>query len=786
MIYCRTLCISLLLFTVTLSRADESTDLADRLRKLDTNVLATDADKAKELARTLSVDTRRRLDEANQRETDAWRAIKTRAEWERYRDDRIKALRASLGTTPPIPSKIKTHVTGNLKGEGYEIDNIVYESRPGLWVTANMYRPATAGKKMPGILIIHSHHNPKTQGELQDMGVTWARQGCVVLVPDQIGHGERRQHPFVDEKSYPKAYRVSRQDYYFRYNLGIQLSLVGDSLIGWMAWDMMRGVDVLLARPGVDPKRIALLGSVAAGGDSAAVTAALDPRIAVVAPFNFGGPQPETRYPLPKDAERTMNFAGSGSWESTRNLPRSVADGFLPWVIVGAAAPRGLIYAHEFAWDREHDPVWTRLGKIYSFYEAADHLASCNGRGAVTGKPPEATHCNNIGPEHRKGIYPAFKKWLDLPIPEKDANDRHTARELACLAPEIVKEIKPRTLIELAAEKADERLTVVRRQLAEKALAERRRRLSTEWSKLLHPVQKESRDKFRSVAEENLGRIRLVRLSAEVERGVPIPALLLLPSGKRPPVVVGIAQEGKQRFLKERGRAIAELLRQNVAVCLVDVRGTGETRTGSGRGRQTSDTSLSATEQMLGGTLLGARLRDLRAVVKYLQKRDDIDGSRLALWGESFAPVNAADRDLAAPLDAPDLPEQSEPLGALLATFGALENDHVKAVVARGGLVSYRSLLDSPFCYVPHDAVVPGALTTGDLPDILAALAPRALRIEGAVDGLNRRVPGKRLTTSLEPVRKAYAGEKAEGRLFSTVEYDSEEKLAAWLVDALK
>ena len=57
---------------------------------------------------------------------------------------------------------------------------------------------------MPGILIAHSHHRPKTQGELQDMGMTWARAGCVVLVIDQLGHGERADHPFQNEQNYTK------------------------------------------------------------------------------------------------------------------------------------------------------------------------------------------------------------------------------------------------------------------------------------------------------------------------------------------------------------------------------------------------------------------------------------------------------------------------------------------------------------------------------------------------------------------------------------------------------
>src|SRR5581483_3415063 len=127
---------------------------------------------------------------------------------------------------------------------------------------------------------------------------------------------------------------------------------------------LMRGVDLLLARPGADPKRIGLLGSVAGGGDPAAVTAALDPRITLVAPFNFGGPQPETKYPLPDNAEAAFNYVGGGSWESTRNLRGSARGGFLPWVIVAAAAPRAIIHAHEFAWDRERDPAWRRYQQI--------------------------------------------------------------------------------------------------------------------------------------------------------------------------------------------------------------------------------------------------------------------------------------------------------------------------------------------------------------------------------------------------------------------------------------
>ncbi|HVK10567.1 MAG TPA: acetylxylan esterase, partial [Gemmataceae bacterium] len=264
-------------------RADDPTDaLARELRDYATAELAKVPGKDGKFSPVLGDYLRKGIEAANKADREAWAGIKTRAEWEAFRDQRVGALRASLGTWPDVPKSVPVHVTKTIQADDYAIDNLLYESRPGVWVTGNLYRPAVKRDKMPVILIVHSHHAPKHEGELQDMGVTWAKLGCLVLVIDQLGHGERRQHPFVDAKSSPKEFRVGRQDYYFRYNLGLQLSLVGDSLIGWMAWDLMRGLDVVLARPGADKDRVILLGSVAGGGDPAAVTAALDPRVKCV------------------------------------------------------------------------------------------------------------------------------------------------------------------------------------------------------------------------------------------------------------------------------------------------------------------------------------------------------------------------------------------------------------------------------------------------------------------------------------------------------------------------
>jgi dienelactone hydrolase len=524
---------------------------------------------------------------------------------------------------------------------------------------------------------------------------------------DQLGHGERRQHPFVDASSFPAPFRAGRQDYWFRYNTNAQLALLGESLIGWMAWDLMRGVDLLLRLPGTDPARILLLGSVAGGGDPAGVAAALDPRITCVVPFNFGGPQPESKYPLPDDAETSFNYAGGGSWESTRNLAFSARDGFLPWVVVASVAPRALVHAHEFSWDRDRDPVWKRYETVWGLYGKTDRLSFATGYGVLSGQPPNASHCNNIGADHRKaGIYPAFEKWFAIPAPAAEPKDRRPAADLLCGVP-----LRP--LHEILADAVPKR----RRSRDELAAA---------WTGLLGDVSPFPAEPV----EVAKGRWVLRAGPAQV------PFLLLAPPGDgRRPAVVAFAQGGKAGFLKHRADEIAAFLAGGVAVCLVDLRGTGDTRSGDGTGRTSALTSHSASSLMLGRPLAGVRVRELRAVLAFLRSRPDVDPSRLALWGDSFAPVNGPDVRIDVPYDAPKFPEVGHPMGATTALLTALYEPGLKAVYARGGLESFAAVLRGPFVHLPHDTFVPGALLAGDLPQVAAAVGARS---DGRVDGANR------------------------------------------------
>jgi cephalosporin-C deacetylase-like acetyl esterase len=692
------------------------------------------------LAQQWPQSVKRRLAEANQRSTAEWQALKSRDDWEAFRAAKLAELKAAMHW-PSERGPLEVRVTGKLEGDGFVVENLVFSSRPGLWVTANLYRPADVSGAMPGFLISHSHHNPKTEAELQTMGMTWARAGCLVLVMDHLGHGERRQHPFRTAADFPReAFRAGRQDYWFRHDTSLQLYLTGESLMGYMTWDLSRGVNVLLSQEGIDPKRIILLGAVAGGGDPAAVTAALDERITVAAPFNFGGPQPESRYPLPDDAEATFGYAGSGSWESTRNLAGSASAGFLPWVIVGSIAPRKLIYGHEFSWDRERDPVWKRLEKIYEWYGCPENLAFAHGTGTLKGQPPEASHCNNIGSVHRKHIHAALRKWYGIEVdPDREYKKTFSADQLRCMTPEAEAELRPMTLGQQLAQETAQRRTECETLVIRKPANEQRRIVRELWQKMLRtsesamtslPFEQHAHDGSMLLVEHSL---------IDAERSTPV--VLLLPKDRKEslPLVVCVAQQGKAEFLKQRREEIAHLLGKHIAVALVDVRGTGELAPDAGRDRGCYSGDLAASELMLGRTLMGEQLTGFRRALAALREHKRINAKRVALWGASFAKVTATDADVLVPHGV-DRPPPAEPVGGMLVLLAGLFENDIQAIVVERGLVNFASAFAGPCVYLPLDAIVPGAASGVDISDLVARLDPLGMRFTGMVDATNRRV----------------------------------------------
>jgi hypothetical protein len=144
-----------LLLLASMVIADDS---AADLSSFDSEVLPGEAATWRSMVRD---DLKRRLTEVNRDSRVASLKLKTKDEWEAFLQPKLEALRTSLGDWPKPPDKPNTRVTASVDGEGYRVENIVFESRPGLWVTANLYSPRPLKASMPGIIISHSHHRPK-------------------------------------------------------------------------------------------------------------------------------------------------------------------------------------------------------------------------------------------------------------------------------------------------------------------------------------------------------------------------------------------------------------------------------------------------------------------------------------------------------------------------------------------------------------------------------------------------------------------------------------------------
>src|SRR5262249_783467 len=83
---------------------------------------------------------------------------KTRDEWEKKLPRRRREYLDMLGLWPlPEKTPLKATVTGTVEHEGVVIEKLHYQSKPGLYVTANLYRPKDAKGKLPAILYVCGH-----------------------------------------------------------------------------------------------------------------------------------------------------------------------------------------------------------------------------------------------------------------------------------------------------------------------------------------------------------------------------------------------------------------------------------------------------------------------------------------------------------------------------------------------------------------------------------------------------------------------------------------------------
>lgn len=309
-------------------------------------------------------------------------AITTKEAAEARKQETRARFLDSIGGLPDYNGPLNPRVTGVLTNAVYAMENVIFESLPGFYVTANVYRPAAPGR-YPAVLM-SSGHTTTGKTESHRMAANLAAKGFVSLAYDPIGLGERIQA--LDPKTRKHGAGCCANEHL---HFGAQAMLVGLSGARYFIWDAKRAIDYLVSRPDVDADRIGAAGC-SGGGCSTTYIAALDARVKAAAPacylnsyrLLFAGPHPDTEMVTPGFLAAGLDHADFLEMTAPK-----------PWLILATEG--------DFFTPPAVKMVYDESRRWYELYGAADNVQMFMGPG------PHGTPL-----ETREQLYAWMIRWL--------------------------------------------------------------------------------------------------------------------------------------------------------------------------------------------------------------------------------------------------------------------------------------------------------------------------------------------------------------------------------------
>lgn len=651
-------------------------------------------------------------------------AIAQRKTWAR------KTLLETIGGLPER-SELKARTTGKLEREHYRVDKVVYESRPGFPVSANLYIPKHGQAHYPSVLFQLGHGlNGKAYARYQSACQGLVQLGFVVLSFDPMGQGERIYYPDAD------GVHSRLHDADLEHTVpGRQTILVGTSCAQFQLWDAIRSLDYLAAHPLVNPERLASAGQ-SGGATLTMLLAAVDERLHCAAEFSGNTENVACPDFIPPGAtdDAEQNFVGSGPL------------GFDRWDLFYPFAPKPILisisdkdsfgtYSPNYVRDSWRE--YQRLASVYRTLGAPGNLA-----------------------------------WTDTPLPHGLSYDSrlelYSFPRLHLMGEaQPVKEEPPVAL------ETDERLFVsesgnlVKSLGGETPFTLTRKRFRER--KKAPPIPLERLLKLERPRGERAAVLRKVKSA----RGVTVEALDVAPVASaglpawlfrgpetRPDAagVLILNPRGRNAAWHE-GELCQRLAERGWIVCATDVRGIGDLSPQVGSGAPGYALSHQKEEDyawsslILGRPLAGQRTTDILAIAGALRQ----------LAGESRPLAIAA-------------------LGALTvpAVFASAREPSIGSLYLAGGLASFGDILNEEDYLHPFANFVPDLPMHTDLPELVAAIAPRPVVLAGTVDGRGARMGAAR-------AREAYRAAIALGHV--TIEDEpgwNADALARWLAPSRK
>ena len=445
-------------------------------------------------------------------------ALRTKKDALAYQDQLRRDMRKVFGPRPPRTA-LKPRIVGELDRDSYRVEKIIFESRPNLPVTANLYLPKGLRKPAPGVVGVCGHSAEGKGGmTYQSFAQGLARKGYVVLIFDPFSQGERLQYP--DGKGGSIVGGCTTEHNF----MGRQTILLGPYFGSWRVWDGIRALDYLLTREEVDPARVGLTGN-SGGGTMTTLILANEDRFAMAAPSCYiTSWQCDAENELPADSEQ-QPFWSLGLGMEMNDL-----------LMLQAPKPLIVLTQESDYFDvRGAMDTYDKLKHLWKLLGAEDNVEFFTG-----------PRVHGYWIENREAMYGFFNKHAGVRAPKKEPELTLEAQEdLWCTKSGQVDELKPATVHDFVREQSRQ-LAGKRGQVGGDELVRSARKLlnlperdGPPWYRILRPTS--GRQWPRTCAAtylvetecEHGGRCLLYKLEDEARASRPLPgsgpATLYLP-----------------------------------------------------------------------------------------------------------------------------------------------------------------------------------------------------------------------------------------------------------------
>lgn len=659
--------------------------------------------------------------------------LQTRDEWRQRQTTMRQTIWEILG---PFPEKtpLNARITGTVGKDSYRVENVIYESLPGFYVTASIFIPEDVVKPAPAILFCCGHSTGvyRLQSYQQPL-LNLVKKGFIVLAIDPIGQGERLQYynpetgksimgGSTKEHSYPSA----------------QVFLTGKSIARYFLWDGIRGIDYLVGRPEVDSERIGVHG-LSGGGTQTAYISAMDERVVASAPAGY-----ITSY------RRLMESVGVQDGE--QNFYHGISSGIDHPDFIEMRAPKPtLIMAttRDFFSIQGARETYTEAKRVYEIFGKPGNIEIV-----------EDDYGHGYTQKNREAMYAFFQKHLQLPGSSAE-------EEVQFVTPQ---ELQKTSTGQLSNSLGGETVYSLNRKETEKLIIElqaSRQDIANHLPGFLKSAKRLSGYQEPAGVHEPVFTGRFQREGYVIEKyfvqgegDYVIPYLLMIPDKPNYKALIYLHPSGKAAEASSDGE-IEWFVRNGFTVLAPDMIGVGEMGPGDFRGDAYIDGisyNMWFSSILIGRSIVGIQTGDVVRLTRLLQKNSEIS----EVYG--FA--------------------RKEMVPVLL--HAAAFDPAITRIALIEPYSSYRSIAMNRF-YNPvfiHSTVA-GALKAYDLPDLAASLAPRKLMMAGITDGLGNTTDPESIIEDLAIIKAAYQYRNA-GEQLNIISRESIEKPYDLLMEWIK